>query len=64
MRIKVVRPRHRPLDLPTDRDLIFELDKLDKLLVYIYIIDYNISHVFIRNNIDKEIKLPKNIRIG
>ena len=50
--------------LPTDRDFIFEPKSLDSLSVYIYIIDYSISQIFIRNDTDKNIVLPRNIRVG
>ena len=50
----------RKLKLPDDRDLIFELRILDTLSVYTYIVDYNISKILVRNNINKPITLSRN----
>ena len=54
----------RPLSLPTDRDFIFEPNILDTLLVYAHVVDYNMSEVFIRNDTDYEITLPRRTRLG
>ena len=54
----------RPLSLPIDRDFIFEPNILNTLLVYIYVVNYNMSEVFIRNNTDYEITLPRRTRLG
>ncbi len=60
----IIGPRYKSLELPGEREFIFEPKKLDKLSIYAYIIDYNLSYIFIRNNTDKEIKLPRNIKLG
>ena len=54
----------RPLSLPTDRNFIFEPNTLDTLLVYIYIVNHNISEVFVRNNTNYEITLPRRTRLS
>ena len=54
----------RPLSLPTDRDFIFKPNTLDTLLVYAHIVDYNISEVFIRNDTNYEITLPRRTRLS
>ena len=54
--VLIRRPKNK-LELPDNRDLIFEPNILNTLLVYIYIIDYNISKVFIRNDTNRPIIL-------
>ncbi len=60
----IISPYYITLELPSKREFIFKPKKLDKLLVYAYIISYNLSYIFIRNNTNEEIKLPKNIKLG
>ena len=43
------------LNLSKDRDLFFEPVNLDDLDVYAYIIDLNISEIYIKNNINRDI---------
>ena len=54
----------RPLSLPTDRDFIFEPYTHNTLLVYTYIVDYNISEVFIRNDTNYKITLQRRTKLG
>ena len=54
----------RPLSLPTDRDFIFEPYTHNTLLVYTYIVDYNISEVFIRNDTNYKITLLRRTKLG
>ena len=54
----------RPLSLPADRDFIFEPYTYNTLLVYTYIVDYNISEVFIRNDTNYEITLLRRTKLS
>ena len=54
----------RPLSLPIDRDFIFEPYTHNTLLVYTYIVDYNISEVFIRNDTNYKITLLRRTKLG
>lgn len=63
-RIQITGPRHRALRLPTNRDLIFKPEKLDSLSVYAHVVDCHISHIFIRNDTNEAIKLPRNVKLG
>lgn len=56
--------RHRSLQLPRDRDFIFEPSVLEELSPYAYIVDTGISHVFIRNDIDHDVVLARNQNTG
>ena len=53
----------RFLKLLKDRDFLFESQKLDILLVYAYIVNYNISKVFIKNNINYIINLSRKVKL-
>lgn len=56
--VPVAGPKHQRLQLPHDRDLIFEPQKLDTLSVYAHLVDHEMSSVFIRNDTDFPISLP------
>ena len=51
------------VDLSANRDLIFELDQLDVLILSVHLINYNLSRVLIYNNINLSIILNKYIRL-
>ena len=51
------------LNLSEDRDLFFEPVNLDDLDVYAYIIDLNISEIYIKNNTNRDIILQKRSRL-
>ena len=53
-----------PIDLPQDRDLIFEPDQLDALTLSAHIVDHNLSQVIVRNDTDLPITLPRHLRLG
>ncbi len=55
--IPIAGLKRRQLELPNDRDLIFEPYKLETLSVYAYIVDYRMTKVFVRNNTDRPISL-------
>ena len=59
--VPVMTPKHKPLktQLPKDRDFLFEPKKLDSLSVFAHIVDYDTSQVFIQNDTDREITLPR-----
>jgi len=61
--VPIISPYYKSLELSSKREFIFKPKKLNKLLLYAYIIDYNLSYIFIYNNTDKEIKLPRNIKL-
>ena len=61
--VLVTGPKKR-LCLPDNRDLIFKPKTLDTLSVYAYIVDYNISKVFIRNDTDRLITLLRYQKLG
>ena len=45
----------RVLYLSINKDLLFELNYLDHLNIYVYVIDSIITQVFVKNNIKNEI---------
>ena len=58
--IVVLRTRFKKIfKLLNNRDLLFKLKTLNKLLIYIYIIDYKILKIFVRNNSNKFITLSR-----
>ena len=62
--VSIFKSRRRALKLLKDRNFIFEPQKLDILLVYVYIVDRNISEVFIRNDIDRSITLTRKVKLN
>ena len=46
-----------------NRDFIFESQKLDILFVYAYIINRNISKIFVRNDTDRSITLIRKVKL-
>ncbi len=61
--VLVIGPKKR-LQLPKDRDFIFEPQTLDTLSAYVYIVDYTVSSVFVRNDTDKPVTLPRRQKLG
>ena len=53
-----------PVNLPEDRDLIFEPDQLDALTLSAHIVDHNLAHVMIYNDTDLPITLLRHLRLG
>ena len=51
------------LSLPKNRDLLFEPSQLDILTLSAYIVNYNISGIVIRNDIDLPIILIRRTRL-
>ena len=45
--VSISGPRRYLLDLSKDRDLIFEPGKLNRLLIYAYVVNYNISYILV-----------------
>ncbi len=62
--IPVSGPKRRALDLPENRDFIFEPQKLDTLSVYAHIVDHNMSEIFVRNDTDRPITLAPKVKLG
>ena len=54
----------RQLDLPQDRDFIFKPQTLDSLSTYTHVIDHTITKVFVRNDSDRTITLPRKQKLG
>lgn len=50
--------------LPNDRELIFEPDQLDVLILSAHIVDHNMSRVIVRNDTDLPVTLPRRVRLG
>ena len=46
-----------------NRDFLFESQKLDTLLIYVYIVNYNMLKIFIRNNINYIISLSRKVKL-
>ena len=57
-------PSKQLLDLPQDRDFIFEPQTLDSLSAYAHIVDHTMSKVFVRNDSDRPITLPRKQKLG
>ena len=62
--VPVAGPRLAPLQLPDNRDLIFEPQALETLSTYAHIVDYNLSAVFVRNDTDSPITLARKRLLG
>ena len=54
----------KPVDLPQDRDLIFEPDQLDSLTLSAHIVNHNLTRVVVHNDTDLPITLPRHLRLG
>ena len=60
----MIGSKSRKLSLLNDREFLFKLHRLNILSVYIYIVNYKIFEVFVRNDIDYAIKLPRRIKLN
>ncbi len=56
--------RYKPLDLPSNRRLLFEPTRLRDLGVMAHLVDETVSSVFCENNTSAPIKLPKGTKLG
>lgn len=63
-KVTITGPRHRSLDLPHDREFLFEPEKVDKLSAYAHVVDCDMSHIIVRNDSEEQIKLPRNVKLG
>ena len=52
------------MELPQDKDLLFEPDCLDQFSVFVYLVDYIIETVYIQNNTDSPVFISRNTRVG
>jgi len=52
------------IKLPKDRDLLFELSKYNTLIVSIYIVNYDMDRIIIRNNSDLLIIISRYTKLG
>ena len=53
----------RSLKLSYNRDFLFESQKFDTLLIYVHIVNHNISKVFIKNNINYIMSLSRKVKL-
>ena len=54
----------KQVDLPPDRDLIFESEQLDTLTLSAHLVDHTLSQVLIRNDTDLPITLSRHTRLS
>ena len=54
----------KSIDLLANRDLIFELEQLNALTLFVNIIDYSLSRIVIRNETNLSITLDRYIRLN
>ena len=59
-----IRGPGKQLDLPQDRDFLFEPQTLDQLSAYAHVVDHTMSKVFVRNDSDRPIVLPRKQKLG
>ena len=52
------------LALPQDRDFIFEPQTLDALSAYAHVVDHTMTAVFVRNDSDVPVTLPRKQKLG
>ena len=52
------------LELPQDRDLLFEPDCLDQLSVFAHLVDHTMEAVYVQNDTDSPVLIPRNTRVG
>ena len=62
--VAVEGPCHKNLDLPAGRDFLFEPQSHTTLSVYTHIVDEKMSSVFVQNDTDRPITLPKHVKLG
>ena len=56
--------RGKTLDLPKDRDLLFEPDLAQDVSVFAHIVDYTAKVIYVQNDSNTEVVLPRNMRMG
>ena len=61
--VLIVNSKSRKFNLLNDREFLFKLYKFNTLFIYIYIVNYNIFKIFVRNDINYIIKLPRRIKL-
>ena len=54
----------KPINLPPDRDFIFEPVRQANLSMFAHIVDHNMSAILVRNESNKVVQLPRKLRIG
>ena len=54
----------KALALPQDRDIVFEPQTLDALSAYAHVVDHTMTAVFVRNDSDLPITLPRKQKFG
>ena len=64
MAIFIISSKSRKLNLLNDRESFFELYKFNTLSVYTYIVNYNILKIFVKNDINRIIKLPRKVKLN
>ena len=64
MAIFIVNSKSRKFNLLNNREFLFKLYKFNTLFVYTYIVNYNILKVFVKNNINRIIKLSRKIKLN
>ena len=57
-------PKGRSLDLPQDRDLLFEPGPKQKVSVFAHIVDHTMSAIYVQNDTDSDVTIPRNTRLG
>ena len=64
MAVPVVGAKHRPLQLPKDRDFLFEPSCLDSLTTFAHVVDYKVNDVLVQNSTDYNVVLGRKTRLG
>ena len=54
----------KPVELPQDRDLIFEPDQLDTLTLSAHIINHNLTRIIVHNDTNLPITLSRHLRLN
>ena len=54
----------KDLNLSSNRDLIFEPDQLDTLTLSAHVVDHNVTHIVIRNDISQSVTLSRYTRLN
>ena len=62
--VLIINSKSRKLSSLNDREFFFKLYKFNTLFVYTYIINYNIFKIFVKNDINYNIKLLRRIKLN
>ena len=54
----------KPINLPIDRDFIFEPVKQAHLTMFAHIVDHKMSAILVRNESNKPVQIPRKFRLG